>query len=227
MRHPERASNAGRVRLERAYSSAAGESYPQPGRKKMRYLPLAERCRQARIARLAKPAGFHHETHLSTFRGSSQAHARFPGSLAYARRSRSAACTACQGPGASGGLNTPTPAARDEAFRRHVRLCKTDDFSSVFAFRRSLRSTHFQLLYRPNGGSSARLGTVIAKRFAKRAVDRNLVKRVGREAFRTSRLRLPACDLVLRLSATPARFERAGLRAEIDGLLTRLTEQVR
>lgn len=46
---------------------------------------------------------------------------------------------------------------------------------------------------------TARLGLIIAKRFAKRAVTRNTVKRVIREAFRLRRPALPAKDYVFRL----------------------------
>lgn len=44
----------------------------------------------------------------------------------------------------------------------------------------------------------ARLGVVVAKRFAPRAVTRNTIKRLTRELFRMSRL--PAIDCVVRLS---------------------------
>ncbi|MBK6971974.1 MAG: ribonuclease P protein component [Sterolibacteriaceae bacterium] len=104
------------------------------------------------------------------------------------------------------------------------RLGTTDDFSSVFAFRRSLRSEHFQLLYRPAGLAFARLGVVVGKKLMGRAVDRNLVRRQAREAFRTVRVYLPAFDMVLRLSAGLGRMEKPAVRAEIDGLLKRLPE---
>jgi ribonuclease P protein component len=106
--------------------------------------------------------------------------------------------------------------------RRVDRLRKTDDFSSVFAFRRSVRSEHFQLLYRPSGLKSPRLGVAVAKKLAPRAVDRNLVKRLAREAFRMLRIRLPAYDLVLRLCMPLEGQEKLVVRAEIDGLLGRL-----
>ena len=44
----------------------------------------------------------------------------------------------------------------------------------------------------------ARLGVVVAKRFAPRAVTRNTIKRVTREIFRLSEL--PAIDCIVRLS---------------------------
>ena len=47
--------------------------------------------------------------------------------------------------------------------------------------------------------STPRLGLVIANRFAARAVTRNAIKRVIREAFRLRRHALPSRDLVFRL----------------------------
>lgn len=58
----------------------------------------------------------------------------------------------------------------------------------------------------------------------RRAVDRNLVKRLAREAFRTMRGELPAYDLVLRLSSGLVGLEKPALRVEIDDLLRRLRE---
>lgn len=78
------------------------------------------------------------------------------------------------------------------------------------------------LHYRPNGGSSARFGAVIAKRLAKRAVQRNLLKRLGRETFRLRRDDLPGCDLILRLNASVKGASKAQLREDIVTLLQRL-----
>jgi ribonuclease P protein component len=46
----------------------------------------------------------------------------------------------------------------------------------------------------------ARLGLVMAKRFAQHASTRNALKRVVREAFRIKRLELPVADFVVRLN---------------------------
>ncbi|MDB5821469.1 MAG: rnpA [Herminiimonas sp.] len=68
------------------------------------------------------------------------------------------------------------------------------------------RTAHFVLYARSNGLLHARLGVVVAKRLAPRAVTRNTVKRVTRELFRLAEL--PAMDFVVRL-ATPVN-NRAG-----------------
>ena len=107
-------------------------------------------------------------------------------------------------------------------FDSSLRLHKTDEFSSVFAFRRVLRGNHFALHYCPSTGGTPRLGLVVAKKLAKRAVQRNLVKRIGRDVFRHARASLPPYDLVLRLSAKLDNVTRRAMRDEMIGLLGRL-----
>ncbi|MDR1855158.1 MAG: ribonuclease P protein component [Azoarcus sp.] len=113
-------------------------------------------------------------------------------------------------------------ARADQGFRRAFRLQKTDDFSSVFAFRRALRGRFHTLHYRPNGLDTARLGVTVAKKLAKRACVRNLVKRIARETFRRERAALPPCDLIVRLHAPVTAASRAELGQDLLDLFNRL-----
>lgn len=76
--------------------------------------------------------------------------------------------------------------------------------------------------YRPNENVTARMGVVVAKKLAKRANVRNLVKRIVREQFRKQRADLPAMDLVIRLHASVADATRAMINADMLQLLGRL-----
>jgi len=87
------------------------------------------------------------------------------------------------------------------AYPKAARLTKTDEFSSVFALRPVRRSRHFVLYVRANGNAQARLGVVIGKKFAKRAVERNLIKRQCRELFRLRQPLLGGRDVLIRLQA--------------------------
>jgi len=110
-------------------------------------------------------------------------------------------------------------------FPKYCRLLKTDEYSSVFGFRKALKSQHFLLHYRPRAvaeKSGARLGLVVAKRFLRRSVDRNLVKRLGRESFRLLHTRLRSSDLVLRLAVKPKALDRRALALEIQRLLGKM-----
>ncbi len=109
---------------------------------------------------------------------------------------------------------------------RNRRIVKTDEFSSVFRLRPTQKSAHFVLYTRLNTLPHARLGVVVAKRFAPRAVTRNTIKRVTRELFRVAQL--PAIDCVVRLArpvnskdgpATTAAL-KAALRVELARLFS-------
>jgi ribonuclease P protein component len=109
-------------------------------------------------------------------------------------------------------------------FARARRIVKTDEFSSVFRLRPSQKTAHFVLYTCPNQLPHARLGVVVAKRFAPRAVTRNTIKRVTRELFRVTGL--PPVDCVVRLAkpvnskdgpATTAKL-KAALRVELTRL---------
>jgi ribonuclease P protein component len=109
-------------------------------------------------------------------------------------------------------------------FARARRIIKTDEFSSVFRLRPSQKSAHFVLYTRLNQLPHARLGVVVAKRLAPRAVTRNTIKRVTRELFRVTGL--PAIDCVVRL-AKPVNSKSgpatsAKLKAELRQELSRM-----
>jgi ribonuclease P protein component len=109
-------------------------------------------------------------------------------------------------------------------FARIRRIIKTDEFSSVFRLRPAQKTPHFVLYTRPNTLPHARLGIVVAKRFAPRAVTRNTIKRVTRELFRTTPL--PALDCIVRLSGPVNKKDgpatTTALKAVLRAELTRL-----
>jgi ribonuclease P protein component len=132
-------------------------------------------------------------------------------------------------------------------FRPASRLLSGKEYTAVFANRRVLRGGPFELYFRPlsslavpagpeipampassTAQRTARLGLVVPKRNAKRAVHRNLIKRLAREAFRHVCTQLPAYDLVLRLGkplnakTESLQRQRSEWRAQMDELLQRL-----
>lgn len=128
------------------------------------------------------------------------------------------------------GVQAQNPDKPDVRFSDKRRLRIATEFSQVFSARQVLRGEFFNLHYladRPAAvDAGARLGLVVAKKLARRAVQRNLLKRLAREAFRQSHAHLPAYDLVLRLSV-PLKDSRSAAmrqvwRTDIDRLLQRL-----
>ncbi len=158
----------------------------------------------------------HNETYLPTFRRPPQAHAWLPRPYGNPWRSCRVERTPRQGPqtpgclspaslfaaGVTGDRTDASPFAQSQAhsygYARDRRIVKTDEFSSVFRLRPVQRTAHFVLYTRSNELAHARLGVVVAKRFAPRAVTRNTIKRITRELFRQAAL--PALDCIVRLS---------------------------
>ena len=92
---------------------------------------------------------------------------------------------------------------------RSARLRRRSEFLEVQRLGRSVSTRVLVLLAHPNTHGHRRLGVTVSKRVSKRAVDRNLIKRRFREAFRRERASLPpACDIVLiaRASALGASY---------------------
>ena len=119
---------------------------------------------------------------------------------------------------------TRTSGGVEQTFARRYRLTKTDEFSSVFGFRKAIRGKLLMLHYQPraSGADDARLGLVVGKKLLKRAVDRNRFKRVLREQFRLRRADLPACDLVVRLAVKPVPLDASVLVDDFVALLAKL-----
>jgi ribonuclease P protein component len=112
----------------------------------------------------------------------------------------------------------------NQTFARCYRLTKTDEFSSVFGFRRAIRGKLLMLHYQPRTDESkdARLGVVVAKKLLKKAVDRNRVKRIIREQFRCRRINLPPYDLIARLAVKPKPLDGKILADEFIELIGKL-----
>ena len=114
--------------------------------------------------------------------------------------------------------------ASDPGFPRSARLLSGKAYQRVFTRARRIPGAWFMLLYRPreDSGEPARLGLAIAKKHARRAVDRNRLKRIAREAFRLRRQALPPVDIIVLSRAGVREADRAELRAELERLLEKV-----
>ena len=80
-----------------------------------------------------------------------------------------------------------------------VMIRKTDEFSSVFSFRKRFYSANLIVHYKPNENDVVRIGFVVAKKVAKLAVDRNYMRRVLRELCRQEQALLKGVDIVIQV----------------------------
>ncbi len=106
-------------------------------------------------------------------------------------------------------------------------LRKTDEFSSVFSFRKRVAARYMALHYLPNQLMHARLGLVVSKKIAKSSVARNYMRRVLRECFRLQFTQIAHVDLIVRVQKKFDRRAFADVSAEFSALITQLNSRNR
>ena len=109
-------------------------------------------------------------------------------------------------------------------FSQANRLRGPDSFRGVLATAAFGRGRIVSVYAKPNERSLARLGIVIGRRVANRAVDRNYCKRRIRETFRVFQAELNGLDVVVRFGKSWDRRLKADLRGEIRELFLTLTQ---
>jgi ribonuclease P protein component len=70
-----------------------------------------------------------------------------------------------------------------------------------------------------NDGTAARLGIVVSKRIARRAVDRSYLKRLIRETFRREQEKLIGFDVLVRPRRLLSRADASAAITELRALL--------
>jgi ribonuclease P protein component len=78
---------------------------------------------------------------------------------------------------------------------------------------------------RAKGQIGPRLGLAISRKQARRAVDRNRLKRLIREAFRHRQKDLPPVDIVVMVRSAACQLDNAGLAACLDRHMDALARQ--
>ena len=76
--------------------------------------------------------------------------------------------------------------------------------------------SYFTVIAHPNALGHARLGIAVSKKVSRRAVDRNRLKRLLRESFRQSSVRVVALDIVVLAKPTSVLANRRALSTALD-----------
>jgi ribonuclease P protein component len=113
-----------------------------------------------------------------------------------------------------------SPCRAGSRFTQQQRLSTPKHFNHVFAQARRSSDQFFTILARSNDRDLDRLGLAISKRAARRAVDRNRLKRLVREVFRM-RAVLSRCDFVVMAKPAASVSDNAALRRSLDHLFGR------
>ena len=105
---------------------------------------------------------------------------------------------------------------------KQSKLIKTDDFSSVFNFRKRISNKFLVMRFKPNELAYPRLGLIVAKKTAKLAVNRNYMRRVLRELFRLNQHNIASLDLVIQVQKKFDKLDFFVIKKEFNGLLNKL-----
>ena len=162
---------------------------------------------------------FAHEAHVPAVGRTAKAHPWLPGPHAHALWRRGHPRTPGEGPNPAQRL---TLTVRPHSLPKAARLRQPGEFRAVFESRRSFAGRYFQVFARRNGLGMARLGLVVSRKVAPRAVDRNYAKRIAREVFRQRRASLGAEDIVVRLKRAIPRAEGIAAQQELAALMERI-----
>jgi ribonuclease P protein component len=103
------------------------------------------------------------------------------------------------------------------------RLTKPEQFSAVFHANKAESGTAFQVLVNPSRRQTARLGVVLSKKVAPRAVDRSYLKRLIREEFRKCKHILGGLDVVVRVLKQPSKAQSREARMELSNLIIKVS----
>lgn len=106
-------------------------------------------------------------------------------------------------------------------FSRELRLLTPIQFNFVFQqpFRASL--PEISVIARPNTLQHPRLGLTVAKKYVKRANQRNRIKRICRESFRLQQHQLPNYDFIVIARQGIKELDNAMLFKALDKLWQR------
>ena len=103
---------------------------------------------------------------------------------------------------------------------------RSADFARIYRYGRRAQGDSFAVLVLENDRGHSRLGLSVSKRNARRAVQRNRVRRIFREAFRLSLPALPAgLDVVMIATERGLDPALARTRADLELLVGRALQK--
>jgi ribonuclease P protein component len=107
---------------------------------------------------------------------------------------------------------------RDLSFNlpRDLKLLTAENFQNVFSKAERFGNYSFTVLVRSNDLDHPRLGLAISKKCAKRAVDRNRIKRLFRESFRINQHKLPSVDIIAMCKPSAIKLTNHEMHEQIE-----------
>ncbi len=102
-------------------------------------------------------------------------------------------------------------------------MLRPSEFKRVFdKTQKKVVTTNFVLLSSSSDAERHRIGLIVAKKRLKLAVQRNRIKRLCRETFRTSSMQAPAIDVIVMLRQSIADVYDPDLAVELQKALHKI-----
>lgn len=102
------------------------------------------------------------------------------------------------------------------SFPPSLRIVHQQDFRTAFNNAKKYYADNVLIITKPNQLTVPRLGLIIGKKYLKKAVDRNTVKRVIRESFRYHQSLLCGLDCFIFARKGLANLSKKALRQQLD-----------
>ena len=167
-----------------------------------------------------------HEKNISAQQPQARADSWIQSPYGHPQRSQSYQCPSCQRSCSSHPLIKSLLQDDQTGFPKRWRLLTADAYHSVFKGPKKSVDKFFTVLWVSNGLCRSRLGMAVAKKHLKRAVDRNLIKRVIRESFRHRKQDLSGADIVVLSRRGLKADDRKRLRVAMDRHWDRVARQL-
>jgi ribonuclease P protein component len=102
------------------------------------------------------------------------------------------------------------------------KLVTQAEYKALFDQSRRVNGRVLTILYIKNNKLYGRMGLIVGKRVAKKAVSRNKIKRVIRESFRSCKKKLAGIDMIVIARKQCDKLSKQKLREGIDKLWEKL-----
>lgn len=106
-------------------------------------------------------------------------------------------------------------------------MLRREEYTAVLTCGPAVVRRHFSVFVQGNALSRSRIGVIVSRKTAARAVDRNRIKRMVRETFRQKQAGFTGNDLVVLARRCPPREGWGAVRVELATLFAQLAEQLK